>query len=53
MTQKSIQALTLDGCDAKKFFGALQFWGCVGSLLVEYCGWPLWKIRYHLLCGAK
>ena len=47
MIQKSIQLLTLEGWDAKKLVGVVQFLGLVGSLLVEYCGWPLWKIRYH------
>ena len=23
------------------------------SSFVEYCGWPDWKTRYHLFCGAK
>jgi hypothetical protein len=37
MTQKSSQ-FTPEGCDTPIFFGAVQFCGWVGSLLVENCG---------------
>ena len=37
----------------KKSVGRLHASGLVMSSFVEYCGWPDWKTRYHLFCGAK
>jgi hypothetical protein len=37
----------------KKSTGQVHAVGFVMSSLVEYCGWPDWKTRYHFDCGAK
>jgi len=59
ITKKSSQspiplcASTVGGSLAKKFCGCDQPAGLPTSSLVEYCGWPDWKMRYHFDCGAK